>query len=82
MGTVIALKRPRVSEKVVEHLIRLGYLRAAKRLDGDAIGYALARLNDDLRRSETITDDPGLGWLRADGRPVNRRGDRVEGGCQ
>ncbi len=59
MGNVIELKHPRVSEKVVEHLIRLGYLRAVKRLDGDAIGHALARLNDDLRRSETITDDPG-----------------------
>jgi hypothetical protein len=59
MGNVIELKHPRVSGKVVEHLIRLGYLRAAKRLDGNAIGHALARLNDDLRRSETITDDPG-----------------------
>ena len=39
--------------------IRLGYLRAVKRLDADASGHALARLNDDLRRSETITDDPG-----------------------
>jgi hypothetical protein len=59
MGNVIELKRPRVSEQVIEYLIRLGYLRAAKRLDGDAINRALGRLGDDLRLSETITDDPG-----------------------
>ena len=59
MGNVIELKRPRVSEQVIEHLIRLGYLSAAKRFDGDAINRALGRLNDDLRLSETITDDPG-----------------------
>ncbi len=44
MGNVIELKHPRVSEKVIDHLIRLGHLRAVKRLDGDAIGHALARL--------------------------------------
>ena len=58
MGTAVEFKRPRASPKVVRDLIRMGYLRHAKRDDGDAIDDALDELMSDLCRSETITDEP------------------------
>jgi hypothetical protein len=61
MNKVVQFARPAASAEVVEKLIKLGYLKGTKRRNAGAIEDALARLQADLCREQTIQDsDPPL----------------------
>jgi len=48
MGTVVQLRRPAISAKVIKELLALGYLQPAKRYKPHIVERALARLRADL----------------------------------
>jgi hypothetical protein len=52
--------RSRVSQRVVDNLIKLKYLNRMKASDKEAISSALSRLQRDLRGSDTIVSVPPL----------------------
>ena len=60
--TVVQLRRPAISTKVIRELLRLGYLQPAKRYKPHVVERALARLRADLVRagvgkgSNSLTD--------------------------
>jgi len=54
MGTVVQLRRPAISAKVIKELLRLGYLQPAKRYKPHIIERALARLRADLVRDGVV----------------------------
>jgi hypothetical protein len=54
MSNVIQLVHPVTSAEVVEKLIELGYLKGTKRQNVSSVDDALARLQEDLCRNQTI----------------------------
>jgi hypothetical protein len=54
MSNVVQFARPVASVEVVEKLVELGYLKGTKHRNVDAILDALARLQEDLCRAQTI----------------------------
>ena len=59
MNKVVQFQRRRVSTEVIENLLKLGYLKGTQRQDPRAVDRAMARLQQDLHRDQTISDsDP------------------------
>jgi hypothetical protein len=59
LNNVVQFSGRRVSIEVIENLIRLGYLKGTHRHDAPAVDRAMARLQQDLHRDQTISDsDP------------------------
>jgi hypothetical protein len=54
MGTVVHLRRPAISAKVIKELLTLGYLQPAKRYKPHIVERALARLRADLVRDGVV----------------------------
>jgi hypothetical protein len=54
MGTVVQLRRPAISAKVIKELLTLGYLQPAKRYKPHIVERALARLRADLVRDGVV----------------------------
>jgi len=54
MGTVVQLRRPAISAKVIKELLALGYLQPAKRYKPHIVERALARLRGDLVRDGVV----------------------------
>ena len=54
MGTVVQLRRPAISAKVIKELLALGYLQPAKRYKPHIVERALARLRADLVRDGVV----------------------------
>ena len=46
------------SSEMIAKLIRAGYLKPARRHDGDAITQAIAKMKQDLRGGKTDDDGP------------------------
>ena len=60
MGTVVRLRRPTISAKVIKELLRLGYLQPTKRHKPHIVERALARLRADLVRDGVVrSSHPG-----------------------
>jgi hypothetical protein len=56
MGTVIQFRRPVASAEVIANLVKLGYLRPAKRYEANAVEAAVAQLRRDLSRDGVISE--------------------------
>ena len=54
MSNVLQFKRRGASREVIDNLVKLGYLERRMRHDAGAIEDALARLQNDLCRSQVI----------------------------
>jgi hypothetical protein len=54
MGTVVRLRRPTISAKVIKELLKLGYLQPAKRHKPQVVERALLRLRADLVRGGVV----------------------------
>jgi inactivated superfamily I helicase len=54
MGTVVRLRRPTISAKVIKELLKLGYLQPAKRHKPHVVERALLRLRADLVRGGVV----------------------------
>jgi hypothetical protein len=54
MGTVVQLRRPTISAKVIKELLTLGYLQPAKRYKLHIVERALTRLRADLVRDGVV----------------------------
>ena len=52
--TVVQLRRPAISTKVITELLRLGYLQPAKRYKPHVVERALVRLRADLVRDGVV----------------------------
>jgi len=52
--TVVHLRRPAISTKIITELLRLGYLQPAKRYKPHVVERALARLRADLVRDGVV----------------------------
>jgi hypothetical protein len=61
VSNMVQFTRPIASIEVVEKLIELGYLKGAMRRNAGAIKDALARLQEDLCRDQTIRGSDPLG---------------------
>jgi hypothetical protein len=61
VNNVVQFTRPAASIEVVEKLIELGYLKGTKRRNAGAIKDALARLQEDLYRDQSIRGSDPLG---------------------
>lgn len=55
MSNVLQFRRRSASREVINNLVKLGYLEQALRRNAGAIEDALARLQDDLCRSQVIS---------------------------
>jgi hypothetical protein len=55
MSNVLHFRRRSASREVINNLVKLGYLEQALRRNAGAIEDALARLQDDLCRSQVIS---------------------------
>jgi hypothetical protein len=61
MSNVVQFARRTTSVEVIEKLIKLGYLKGTERQNARAIEHALATLQKDLRREQSIHDsDPPI----------------------
>jgi hypothetical protein len=58
--TVVQLRRPAISTKVITELLRLGYLQPAKRYKPHVVERALARLRGDLVRDGVVKGSNSL----------------------
>jgi hypothetical protein len=58
--TVVQLRRPAISTKVIRELLRLGYLQPAKRYKPHVVERALARLRADLVRDGVVKGSNSL----------------------
>jgi hypothetical protein len=68
MGTVVRLRRPTISAKVVKELLKLGYLQPAKRHKPHVVERALGRLRTDLVREGVVrSSNPGEGAVAGAG---------------
>jgi hypothetical protein len=61
MTNVLQFKRRDASKEVIDNLVRLGYLKQTTRHNADAIEDALVRLQNDLCRSQVISEGDLLG---------------------
>jgi hypothetical protein len=59
--TVVQLRRPAISTKVIGELLRLDYLQPAKRYKPHVVERALARLRADLVRDGVVKSGNSLG---------------------
>jgi hypothetical protein len=60
LKTVVQLRRPAISAKVIRELLRLGYLQPAKRYKPHVVERALARLRTDLVRDGVVKGSHSL----------------------
>jgi hypothetical protein len=60
MTNVLQFRRRGASRQVIDELVKLGYLRRTMRHNAGAVGNALARLQDDLCRSQAISESDEL----------------------
>jgi hypothetical protein len=61
MSKVLEFRRRGASREVIDKLIELGYLKRTMRHNGVAIENALARLQEDLCRSQVISESDQRG---------------------
>jgi len=60
MNNVLQFRRRGASREVIDKLVKLGYLERTMRHNAGAIENALARLQDDLCRSQAISESDQL----------------------
>jgi transcription elongation GreA/GreB family factor len=61
MSNVLQFRRRGASREVIDKLVELGYLKRAMRHNTGAIENALTQLQDDLCRSQVISESDQLG---------------------